>query len=258
MAAFDETKITRAIIGAYHHKISECVQSDVIIVGAGPSGLVAAWELAKRGFKTTVLEKRLSAGGGIWGGGMGMNDVVFQDEACPVLDDLGIRHRPWKEEGLHITDAVELASGLCFKAVQAGAVLLNLTAVEDVCVHDRRVTGVVINRTTILDALPVDPIMFSARAVLDATGHEAAVVNHLRRRSLLDEESPAARGVEGPMDVGAGEAFVVAHAGQVYPGLWISGMSVCATLGGPRMGPIFGGMLLAGRRVAGMIIESIG
>jgi thiamine thiazole synthase len=37
---------------------------------------------------------------------------------------------------------------------------------------------------------------------------------------------------------------------EVFPGLWIAGMSVSATLGGPRMGPIFGGMLLSGQQLA--------
>lgn len=52
------------------------------------------------------------------------------------------------------------------------------------------------------------------------------------------------------MNATEGESFVVDRAGEVFPGLWISGMSVSATLGGPRMGPIFGGMLLSGKRVA--------
>ena len=59
------------------------------------------------------------------------------------------------------------------------------------------------------------------------------------------------------MDASAGEAFVVDHAGEVFPGLWLSGMSVSATLGGPRMGPIFGGMLLSGKRVAEAIIVAL-
>ena len=41
-----------------------------------------------------------------------------------------------------------------------------------------------------------------------------------------------------------GEAFVVEHVSEVFPGLWITGMTVCAALGGPRMGPIFGGTLI--------------
>ena len=59
------------------------------------------------------------------------------------------------------------------------------------------------------------------------------------------------------MDATAGESFVVDRAGEVFPGLWISGMSVSATLGGPRMGPIFGGMLLSGKRVAEAIITAL-
>ncbi|HPB32736.1 MAG TPA: ribose 1,5-bisphosphate isomerase, partial [Candidatus Sumerlaeota bacterium] len=44
---------------------------------------------------------------------------------------------------------------------------------------------------------------------------------------------------------------------EVYRGLFVSGMSVCAAFGGPRMGPIFGGMLLSGKKVAGLIQDSI-
>jgi ribulose 1,5-bisphosphate synthetase/thiazole synthase len=34
-----------------------------------------------------------------------------------------------------------------------------------------------------------------------------------------------------------------------------AGMSANAAFGGPRMGPIFGGMLLSGRRVSELILE---
>ena len=129
--------------------------------------------------------------------------------------------------------------------------------VEDVCVHGRRVTGAVVNRTMIAGQLPVDPIVFSARAVVDTTGHEAAVVEVLRKRDLLRDSTAAARPGEGPMDASSGEAFVVENAGEVFPGLWVAGMSVCTTFGGPRMGPIFGGMLLSGKRVAELIASAI-
>ena len=255
MASFNEAKISRAIMTRYYEKLVDRIESDVLIVGAGPAGLLAGYTLARAGFKVTAFERNLAPGGGIWGGGMGMNEVVFQEEALAILDELGLRHRR-REDGLHTTDAVELASGLCCKAIQAGVEVLNLVTLEDVCVREQRVVGVVMNRTGISGKYHVDPLTFSAAAVLDATGHEAFLVNMLRRRGYF-KGSPVEKSLEGPMDAAMGEQFVVERTGEVYPGLWVAGMSVCAAFGGPRMGPIFGGMLLSGTRVAGLIADSI-
>jgi len=255
MPRLDETEITKTILCTYHEKLLERITSDVLIVGAGPSGMMAAIGLARQGFQVTVLEKRLSPGGGIWGGGAGMSRAVVQEQVVPLLDDIGIRSE-LRRRDLYAVDAVELAAGLCLEAIRAGAALFNLMAVEDLCVRDRRVTGAVVNRATIAGKLPVDPIVFSAKAVVDATGHEAVAVEALRKRGLLDDRAAQPLG-EGPMDAASGEAFVAENAGEVFPGLWIAGMSVCATLGGPRMGPIFGGMLLSGRRAAELIAAAI-
>jgi thiamine thiazole synthase len=113
----------------------------------------------------------------------------------------------------------------------------------------------VVNRTRIGDVLPVDPIVFRSRAVIDTTGHEAAVVEKLRKRQLLPEGVSVAG--EQPMHAVAGEAFVVERTAQVMPGLFVAGMAVCATFGGPRMGPIFGGMLLSGEKVAKLVAAAV-
>ena len=47
-----------------------------------------------------------------------------------------------------------------------------------------------------------------------------------------------------------GEKELVAKTTEVYPGLLATGMAVNAVFGLPRMGPIFGGMLLSGKNVA--------
>jgi thiamine thiazole synthase len=181
---------------------------------------------------------------------MGMNDVVIQDEALAALDGISVRPRP-ASDGLQVMDAMELASALCLAALQAGAVLLNLTTAEDLCVHEGKVGGVVGNRTGLADRMPVDPISFSAEATLDATGHDAALVRMIHKRGLLEDLAQVPG--EGAMDALEGESFVVERVAEVFPGLWTTGMCVAAALGGPRMGPIFGGMLLSGRRAADLI-----
>jgi len=61
MTRLDEVEISKTILRTYHEKLLDALASDVIVVGAGPSGLVAASFFAKSGLKVTVLEKRLSA-----------------------------------------------------------------------------------------------------------------------------------------------------------------------------------------------------
>jgi len=254
----DDVAVTRAISSRFFEKFQSALQLDVAIVGAGPSGLVAGRYLARAGKRVALFESKLSAGGGIWGGGMLMNQIVVRDDALDILDDFGVAHRPF-EEGYHTADAVHVASALTYRATADGLAVFNACKVEDVMHADGRVCGVVIIWSPVLTAgLHVDPLAVGARVVLDATGHAAEVVGVAVRKMGLRLESETG-GLAGERCLCAddGERGVVEKTGRVYPGLHVAGMAVAAVHGCHRMGPIFGGMLLSGRRSAELIIEEL-
>ena len=246
-----EIDISRAILEEYNRRLLEHLENDVVIVGGGPAGLAAGYYLATAGIKTTVLEKKLAIGGGIWGGAAGYNVIAVEDR--DIIDEFDITAK--KENGLYLTDAIEFATALAYKAKKAGAEIFNLTEAEDIILKKDVVEGIVVNSTAIkMGRLHVDPFCISSKYLVDATGHPAEIVGMLkaRRPELFPKEIK-----ESFMDVETSEAGVVEKTGEVYPRLYVTGMSVCAVYNLPRMGPIFGGMLESGRKVAGLINEKM-
>jgi len=77
----NEVTIKRAIVDRYFDKFRNNLALDVAIVGGGPLGLVAGYYQSKAGVKTALFERKLSIGGGMWGGGMMYNEIVVQDAA---------------------------------------------------------------------------------------------------------------------------------------------------------------------------------
>lgn len=57
----DEKIVSEAIIESYTEKLLNCLELDVAVCGAGPSGLVASCYLARAGLKTAVFERKLVA-----------------------------------------------------------------------------------------------------------------------------------------------------------------------------------------------------
>ncbi len=251
-----ETQVSKGIINTYFEKLQSNLDLDVAIVGGGPSGIVAAYYMAKAGLKVALFDRKLSPGGGMWGGAMMFNQVVIQKEAMDIIKDFDINSTPF-DDNLFTIDSVESTSSLLYHAVHAGATIFNCYSVEDVVFKDNVVSGVVVNWTPVLrEGLHVDPLNIMAKCVIDGTGHDSEICKTVARKNgiRLDTETGAVIG-ERSLDVIAGEEEVVNGTKEIYPGLYVCGMAASAVSGTPRMGPIFGGMLMSGKKVAEMIIE---
>jgi len=254
----DEIIITEAIIETFTKKFRDYLSSDVAIAGGGPAGLSAAYYLAKAKKKVVLFERKLSVGGGMWGGGMMFNSIVVQKEGKEVLDEFGIRNRGYKK-GYYVADAIEAVTTLASKAVKAGAVVFNLMSVEDVEIRKNRVTGFVLNWSSVeLAKIHVDPLTVRAKFLVDATGHDCEVAKIIQRKlgTRLKTRTGGLMGEE-PMWAEVGEKTIVKNTKEFYPGAYVAGMAANAVFGGPRMGPIFGGMLLSGKKVAQSIIKRL-
>ena len=250
-----EKEVTRAIVSEFGRDFIDLVESDVIIVGGGPAGLMAGRDLCRADKRVLLVERNNYLGGGFWLGGYLMNKVTVRAPAEKELDELGVPHKE-ASPGLHVADGPHACSKLIGAACDAGVKFANMTIFDDVVLREgNRVGGAVINWTPIT-ALPreitcVDPVALESQLVIDATGHDACVVRKLEERGLI--KAPGF----GAMWVERSEDLIVEHTGEAHPGLIVAGMSVSTTYGLPRMGPTFGAMLLSGKRAAEVALEKL-
>lgn len=279
-APTSEANVTRAIAQRWFRTFEDHIENDVVIVGGGPSGLMAARDLAEAGRKVLVIERNNYLGGGYWLGGFLFNPLTVRAPAQEIWDELDVPYDE-PEEGLFITEGPHAASALIKAACDAGVSFQNVTEVNDLVVReDGRVAGVVMNWTPV-NALPreitcVDPIAIEAEAVIDATGHQAEAITKLHERGHIEVPGYQRLGITSKEQVDANnthaghdnaahdsmwvarsEDLVVERTGRVHPGLYASGMAVATLHGLPRMGPTFGAMLLSGRKVARQVLAHL-
>lgn len=254
-----ETRISNLIVDRYFAKLKNSLNVDVAIVGAGPSGLIAGGLLSQAGFNVALFERKLAPGGGMWGGAMLFNEIVIQEELKPLLNQTGIKTTS-ESDDLITADSVQSTAALINFCVSSGTAVFNGVSVEDVLLNEKEdVSGVVINWAPVhREGMHVDPLMVSARCLLDATGHPMEIVSTLIRKNEIKLNTPSGKIMgERSLLAKAGEIATVEHTQEVYPGLFVSGMAANGVYGAFRMGPIFGGMLKSGGKAAALITASL-
>jgi thiazole biosynthesis enzyme len=256
----DEVTISRAIVESYMKDFRGAMEVDVAVAGAGPAGLVTAYYLAREGVKVVVFERQLRVGGGMSGGGMMFNRIVVQEEGKWILDEFEVSVEEY-EKGYYVADSLEAISTICSGAIKAGAKIFNLINVEDVMVReDGRITGLVLNWSAVSwSKLHVDPLTVRCEVAVDATGHDAEVCRIVAKKigPKLRTRTGEVMG-EKSMWAERGEKEIMENTREVYPGLVVAGMTANAVFGSPRMGAIFGGMLLSGKKAAWVAMELLG
>lgn len=258
----DDIKVTRAIVDNFYKKLLGVLEVEVALVGAGPANLVCGTILGQNGIKTALFESKLAPGGGMWGGGMMFNEIVVQKSGLSLLEQLGIEYKPY-EEGYFTADSVESTSTLISQCVKAGTPIFNLMRVVDVMFREadkkKHVSGLVLQWSPVEHMnLHVDPLTMRSKFVIDGTGHPSEVCNIVARKMDARLNTPTGK-VVGEMSMWAdrGEQLTIDNSGEIYPGLYVAGMAANATQGAPRMGPVFGGMLLSGEKIAQEIIKKL-
>jgi len=251
--SIDEIVVTRSIVSSFAEDFLESLELDVAIAGAGPSGLTCARLLAGAGYKVAVFERNLHIGGGMWGGGMLLPRLVVQQQAARLLQEIGVTLTS-VQDGYYVADTVQVATKCAAAALDASARIWVGMVVEDVVIdNEERVCGVVLNWGAVQKArLHVDPLAVRAKIVVDATGHDCEVLRGIERKIpgvRLDTPTGTVGG-ERPMNADYAETHIVEMTKEVYPGVLVTGMAANAASGMPRMGAIFGGMLLSGERAA--------
>lgn len=266
-APIRELTVSRAMTKRYFADLDKYTELDVVIIGAGSAGLLAAFVLAKNrpDLKIAIIEALVSPGGGCWLGGQLFLALVARKPADVFLNELGVEY---EDEGNYVVvkHAALFMLTLMLKVLQFPNVkLFNATAVEDLITREDeqglRVAGVVTNWTLVAlnhdTQLCMDPNTINCDVVLSTTGHDGPFGAFSAKRMAQIYDSKAKLGGMRGLDMNHAEDAIVKGTREVVPGMVIAGMELAEVDGLNRMGPTFGAMMLSGVKAAELVLNAL-
>src|SRR4030043_53419 len=125
-----EKEVTRAIVAGFAKQFIEYVESDCLIIGGRPSGLMVGRDIALKGVKTLIVERNNYIGGGFWIGGYLMKKATVRGPGQKILEELGV---PYEKavKGLYVADGPHACSKLIAAACDAGVKFAKMTLFYD-------------------------------------------------------------------------------------------------------------------------------
>jgi thiamine thiazole synthase len=258
-APIRESQVSRAMTSRYFKDLDTYAESDIVIVGAGSSGLTAAYVLAKSrpDLKIAIIEANVAIGGGSFLGGQLFSSMILRKPADVFIKELGI---DYEDEGNYIVvkHAALFITTLCSKVLALPNVkLFNATCVEDLITRPTpdgkvRVAGVVTNWTLVSmhhdDQSCMDPNTINAKIIISCTGHDGPMGAFCVKR--LVSQGYIKRNQMGCLDMNKAEDAIVKNTREIFPGLVVAGMELSECDSSNRMGPTFGAMVLSGVKAA--------
>lgn len=254
-----ESQVSRAMTRRYFKDLDTYAESDIVIVGAGSSGLTAAYILARArpDLKIAIIEANVAVGGGCFLGGQLFSSMVLRKPADQFIRELDIEYEE-EDNFIVVKHAALFITKLCSKVLELPNVkLFNATCVEDLITRPTddgkvRVAGVVTNWTLVSmhhdDQSCMDPNTINAKIIISCTGHDGPMGAFCVKR--LVSQGYIQRNQMGCLDMNRAEDAIVKGTREVFPGLIVAGMELSECDSSNRMGPTFGAMVLSGVKAA--------
>ncbi|AMD22806.1 HHR037Wp [Eremothecium sinecaudum] len=277
-----ESTVSRAMTSRYFNDLDKFAVSDVVIVGAGSSGLSAAYVIAKNrpDLRIAIVEANVAPGGGAWLGGQLFSAMIMRKPAHLFLQELEI---PYEDEGDYVVvkHAALFTSTVLSKVLQFPNVkLFNATSVEDLVTKPSEsgevtIAGVVTNWTLVTMAHDtqscMDPNVIELEGykedgtrdptkrhgvVLSTTGHDGPFGAFCAKRLADLDAKHQVKGMQA-LDMNTAEAGVVKSSGRTQGAnyIYFAGMETATKKGVSRMGPTFGAMAVSGIKAAEEILR---